>query len=70
MLPDIGKAMSAVADLDSRLEQVANQQRLTNGLLALLVLFASDPTFKITEQERVTCIAIARTAFNDRVPST
>lgn len=74
MIPDFGKAMSALADADSRLEQVANQQKITNGLLALLVLGqanlkgtnASIGGPLLSEPERVACIALARTAFNDR----
>lgn len=68
---DLPKAMSAVADLDSRLEQIANQGRIANGLLALLVLNESNKRAEkfqepmITEQERLACIALARMAFND-----
>lgn len=70
---DFPKALSAVADVDSRLEQVANQQKITNGLLALLVLAEANRSAReapmegpfITPDEQATCIALARTAFND-----
>lgn len=68
---DFPKALSAIADADSRLEQIANQQKITNGLLALLVL-ANDMSaiavnnVLVTPGERAQLIALVRTAFNDR----
>lgn len=67
---DMEKVAGAVTDLDSRLEQIANQGRITNGLLALLVLnesqaFAPASGSVLSEQERIACIALIRTAFND-----
>ena len=56
--------MSAVADMDSRLEQIANQQRVTNGMLALLILTTGDLS-KLSNEERTTIEVIARTAIRD-----
>lgn len=59
---DFSKAASAVADLDSRLEQLTNQQKITNGLLALLIL--CQPSERIaevlTEHEVVTLNTMAQ----------
>lgn len=57
-------------DVDSRLQQIANQQQITNGLLAFLAL--SDPRFAtgaaaITETERVVLDHLYDLAFGDRV---
>ncbi len=64
-----------VTGFEQRLEQIANQGKITNGLLALLVLLQDNtkPTQtaqgiwngNLSEQERVSCIALIRTAFND-----
>ncbi len=68
---DFGKMATAVNDLDTRLEQIINQGKITNGLLALILLSA-EGTRKVagipqlmSEQERIACIALIRMAFND-----
>ena len=66
---DFPKAIAAVGDLDSRLEQIANQGKITNGVLALLVLAtdAANDTGQpvITTSERTALVALVRTAFTD-----
>lgn len=75
---DFPKALSAVNDMDSRLEQIANQQKITNGLLALLTLATADSAtvlqgsdrvggvgHMITPSERAALIMLVRTAFRD-----
>ncbi len=62
---DMSKVANAVGDLDERLTQIANQGRITNGLLALLVLQNDPKTTGLSAQERSACIALARMAFND-----
>jgi hypothetical protein len=70
---DFPKALSAIADADSRLEQIANQQKITNGLLAMLVLersFGPDgksTKFMLSPVEQSTLIALVRTAFTNPV---
>lgn len=66
---DFPKALSAVGDLDSRLEQIANQGKITNGLLALLVLSTNDSQAGrqtgLTPSEQAALVALVRTAFTD-----
>lgn len=68
---DFPKMLNALSDLDSRFEQIANQQRVTNGLLALLSLqhdrnVMGDQTSELGPYERTQLIALVRTAFNDK----
>lgn len=70
---DFPKALSAIADADSRLEQIANQQRVTNGLLALLCMIEQTRLVHdvpgelvFTPMEHAQLIALVRTAFNDK----